>query len=249
MPRGARRDVEELRHDAEAQVLAEDADHALEREAARPLVGRVLAVEDVRRRVVHRAAAVRRLDHGAVRGARADREAHVDADRVADLGLAREREGRVEGHGRRRVEDERVGLEDLDGVGQGRVELAGRLHDEAQRGRRHVARPGRRDAVHVADGQRGHDARLVRRALAVLHLQGLAPVELLVGLEVAVELAELAAWAGRECEIPNFKGSSLGRFPLVSADFWTSDRLSERSRRVDDFSGTRARGTLTLKRR
>ena len=41
----------------------------------------------------------------------------------------------------------------------------------------------------------------------------------------------------------------LGRFPLVSADFWTSDRLSERSRSVDAFSGTRARGTLTLKRR
>ena len=55
--------------------------------------------------------------------------------------------------------------------------------------------------------------------------------------------------AGQESEIPNFKGSFLGRFPLVSADFWTSDRLSERSRRVDAFPGTRARGTLTLKRR
>ena len=54
--------------------------------------------------------------------------------------------------------------------------------------------------------------------------------------------------AGQECEIPNFKGSSLGRFPLVSADFWTSDHLLERPRSVDDFSGTRARGTLTLKR-
>ena len=31
------------------------------------------------------------------------------------------------------------------------------------------------------------------------------------------------------------KGSSLGRFPLVSADFWTSDHLSERSRSVDAF--------------
>ena len=50
-------------------------------------------------------------------------------------------------------------------------------------------------------------------------------------------------------EIPNFKGSYLGRFPLVSADFWTSDHLSERSRSVDAFHGTRARGTLTLKRR
>ena len=53
--------------------------------------------------------------------------------------------------------------------------------------------------------------------------------------------------AGKESEIPNFKGSYLGRFPLVSADFWTSDHLSERSRRVDAFSGTRARGTLMLK--
>ena len=55
--------------------------------------------------------------------------------------------------------------------------------------------------------------------------------------------------AGQESEIPNFKGSYLGRFPLVSADFWTSDHLSERSRRVDVFLLTRARGTLTLKRR
>ena len=56
-------------------------------------------------------------------------------------------------------------------------------------------------------------------------------------------------WAGQESEIPNFKGSYLGRFPLVSADFWTSDHLSERSRSVDAFSRTGARGTLTLKRR
>ena len=45
------------------------------------------------------------------------------------------------------------------------------------------------------------------------------------------------------------QGRYLGHFPLVSADFWTSDHLSERSRSVDAFSGTRARGTLTLKRR
>ena len=38
------------------------------------------------------------------------------------------------------------------------------------------------------------------------------------------------ARAGKGCEIPNFKGSYLGRFPLVLADFWTSDHLSERSR-------------------
>jgi hypothetical protein len=57
------------------------------------------------------------------------------------------------------------------------------------------------------------------------------------------------ARAGQESEIPNFKGSYLGRFPLVSADLWTSDRLSERSRSVNAFPGTRARGTLALKRR
>ncbi|KAH8050927.1 FAD-linked oxidase domain containing protein [Aureococcus anophagefferens] len=60
---------------------------------------------------------------------------------------------------------------------------------------------------------------------------------------------EACARAGKEGEIPNFKGSSLGRFPLVAADFWTSDHLFERSRSVDASSGTRARGTLTLKRR
>ena len=38
--------------------------------------------------------------------------------------------------------------------------------------------------------------------------------------------------AAKESEIPNFKGSYLGRFPLVLADFWTSDDLSERSRSV-----------------
>jgi hypothetical protein len=59
----------------------------------------------------------------------------------------------------------------------------------------------------------------------------------------------VVAGAGQESEIPNFKASYLGRFPLVSADFWTSDHLSERPRRVGAFSGTRARGTLTLKRR
>ena len=55
--------------------------------------------------------------------------------------------------------------------------------------------------------------------------------------------------AAQESELPNFKGSFLGRFPLVSADCWTSDHLSERPRSVGAFSGTRARGTLTLKRR
>ena len=59
----------------------------------------------------------------------------------------------------------------------------------------------------------------------------------------------VATRAAQESEIPSFKGSFLGRVPLVSADFWTSDHLSERSRSVNAFTGTRARETLTLKRR
>ncbi|KAH8083944.1 diphosphoinositol-pentakisphosphate kinase [Aureococcus anophagefferens] len=55
--------------------------------------------------------------------------------------------------------------------------------------------------------------------------------------------------AAQESDMPNFKGSELGRLPLVSADSWTSDHPSERSRTVGAFSGTRARGTLALKRR
>ena len=66
---------------------------------------------------------------------------------------------------------------------------------------------------------------------------------------LAALLDRVATRAAQESEIPNFKGSYLGRFPLVSADFWTSDHLTERPRSVDAFSGTRARGTLTLKRR
>ena len=50
---------------------------------------------------------------------------------------------------------------------------------------------------------------------------------------VARKLSTAATRAGQESEIPNFKGSYLGRFPLVSADFWTSDHLSERPRSVD----------------
>ena len=34
-------------------------------------------------------------------------------------------------------------------------------------------------------------------------------------------------------KVANFKGSYLGRFPLVLADFWTSDHLSERFRSMD----------------
>jgi hypothetical protein len=43
----------------------------------------------------------------------------------------------------------------------------------------------------------------------------------------ATTTARVHARAGKECGV--LKGSSLGRFPLVSADFWTGDHLSERS--------------------
>ena len=49
-------------------------------------------------------------------------------------------------------------------------------------------------------------------------------------LTAAILGDDVAARAGKGCEIPNFKGSYLGRFPLVLADFWTRDHLSERSR-------------------
>ena len=52
------------------------------------------------------------------------------------------------------------------------------------------------------------------------------------------------AGAGKGCDMPNFKGSSLGRVPLVSANFWTSDHPSERSRRIHACLGTRTRETL-----
>ena len=58
---------------------------------------------------------------------------------------------------------------------------------------------------------------------------------------IALGLALASPRAGKEREIPDFKGSYLGRFPLVSADFWTSDHLSERSRSMGAFPGTRAR--------
>ena len=48
-------------------------------------------------------------------------------------------------------------------------------------------------------------------------------------VNLAVYQAAASPRAGKGCEIPNFKGSYLGRFPLVLADFWTSDHLSERS--------------------
>ena len=74
------------------------------------------------------------------------------------------------------------------------------------------------------------------------------PCPVFVNFVLTSVYAPLAARrAGTGANFP--KGSSLGRFPLVSAAFWTSDHLSERPRSVDAFSITGARGTLTLKRR
>ncbi|KAH8088663.1 hypothetical protein JL720_6613 [Aureococcus anophagefferens] len=95
--------------------------------------------------------------------------------------------------------------------------------------------------VAVFAGDRGHRDEVLS---VDAHLTG--AVFCSAGMDNTVKVSHRAA---QESEIPNFKGSDLGRFPLVSADFWTSDHLSERSRSADAFFGTRARGTLTLKRR
>ena len=83
------------------------------------------------------------------------------------------------------------------------------------------------------------DVRALRKAIgAVAKAHG--------RVDVLVSNAGVWHGAGKGRDIPNFKGSSLGRFPLVSADFWTSDHLSERSRRVDAFSRTRTHVEATL---
>ena len=69
------------------------------------------------------------------------------------------------------------------------------------------------------------------------------------GVRTILDMVHRGAGQGRERRWPTSNRSSLGRFPLVSADFWTSDHLSERSRSEGAVSETRARGTLTLKRR
>ena len=107
------------------------------------------------------------------------------------------------------------------------------------------------DSHHVVDGCRASG---YARGLTGGKARGVidATPDYLADPVAAAHLAFLVPAANRaakESEIPNFKGSYLGRFPLVSADFWTSDHLSGRSRSVDVFPATRARGILTLKRR
>ena len=92
----------------------------------------------------------------------------------------------------------------------------------------------------------GMPARVRRRAVRLVSLCA-AQLLVLAGCSFLFLLAR--ARAGKGCERPIFEGSSLGRLPLVSADIWTSDHPSERSRSVGAFFGTRARGTLTSKRR
>ena len=61
--------------------------------------------------------------------------------------------------------------------------------------------------------------------------------------------AESAAGQHERATFPTSKAPISAVVHFVLADFWTSDHLLERSRSVDANSGTRARGTLTLKRR
>ena len=104
--------------------------------------------------------------------------------------------------------------------------------------------------LNAADGAKADD--VARRACAAHTVVGIrtfdcgdiyAGVEELVGRFLATARGQSRALAdsvrlhtkvvpraGKGCENPNFKGSYLGRFPLVSADFWTRDHLSERSR-------------------
>ncbi|KAH8072550.1 hypothetical protein JL720_11115 [Aureococcus anophagefferens] len=103
--------------------------------------------------------------------------------------------------------------------------------------------------------RRRRRARVVDAAAATVDLDRVKIVKQVGGTVDDTELVDGIVFAqgakkaaggptgSKESEIPNFKGSFLGRFPLVSADFWTSDHLSERSRSVDAFPGTRARNT------
>ena len=94
----------------------------------------------------------------------------------------------------------------------------------------------------------GLNGRRRARVAVAVSLGGMFVTALLLGIVSEQITEKVEHRAGKESEIPNFKGSYLGRFSLVSADFWTSDHLLERSRSMDVFSVTRARGTLTLKR-
>ncbi|KAH8068909.1 hypothetical protein JL720_12115 [Aureococcus anophagefferens] len=86
-------------------------------------------------------------------------------------------------------------------------------------------------ALARARGSLAVDLSDVDGAFAIFEKQGV------VTAEHVLPESLVAARAAKESEIPNFKGSYLGRFPLVSADFWTSDHLSKRSRSVAALRG------------
>ena len=206
------------------------------------------------------------------RAAGARDDDHVDAVDVNRRGLLAPKSPATATHEQRAVREARDALAALDAVaadGGGReprkIDVAlGEVHGALARlhceGRWTQALPDAASALlHAATGAARGDARCAY-ALARWHRR--LPHPLLpaapgcdVDLPAAPAPLDLdgpclaPTRAAQESELPNFKGSYLGRFPLISADFWTSDHLSERSRSMDAFSGTRARGTLTLNRR
>ena len=100
---------------------------------------------------------------------------------------------------------------------------------------------GARVVVTLHEGGEGGDERDNVVGRAVLPA---VPAGCLVDKFPLLDAAGAPTRAGKGCEIPNFKGSYLGRFSLVLADFWTSDHLSERSRSVHAFfRNARARNT------
>ena len=96
----------------------------------------------------------------------------------------------------------------------------------------------------AAEGRPPVDAELGRARRRARDIRGARAASVVAEATIAQPLGMLSVYAAgarferhvdnegksQGCDIPNFKGSSLGRVPLVSADFWTSDHPSERSR-------------------
>ena len=104
------------------------------------------------------------------------------------------------------------------------------VHKEHKRAREAMKARG----AEAAEVKEATDAYLLRMAVAFRDMvMKNGGFQVKVGQMLSMNSAifpEVADRAGKGCEIPNFKGSYLGRFPLVLADFSTSDHLSERSR-------------------
>ena len=67
------------------------------------------------------------------------------------------------------------------------------------------------------------------REVALNRITVLRQFDASADIDATIDEAYVDGRAAKESEIPNFKGSYLGRFSLVSADSGTSDHLSERS--------------------